>query len=178
MFRIRCKRKFGFQASIYSSLLDAVVCLSRLCLQSWDFKYQRLSFLTIAARFQLSSFRFGFKNESLCRIRRCCFESLLWKAGCSRLHEEFVKVQYFTKLSLVERVESWHVWNEQPRSIWLLRRVESLFWKVRCSRLHGHLVRNPCFTNPSRVVGFERWHVWSEKEARKCVIAPSYSTLL
>jgi hypothetical protein len=54
MLRVQCKRKFGFQGLIRSSLLGAIVCLGRLCLQSLTFKSQRLGFLSIAARFQQS----------------------------------------------------------------------------------------------------------------------------
>ena len=54
MFRVRGKREFGFQTSIRSSLLGAIVELGRLCLQILDFKSHRLCFLSKASRFQPS----------------------------------------------------------------------------------------------------------------------------
>ena len=68
MFRVRCKRKFGFQVSICSSFLGAIVELGRLRLQILNFKSHRLCFLLMAARFSLSSFWFGFKYQFAARL--------------------------------------------------------------------------------------------------------------
>jgi hypothetical protein len=178
MFQMRCKREFGFQTSTRSSFLGAVVYLGRLRLQTFGFKSHRLGFLSKTAHFQLSSFWLGFKSQGLCRILRCCFESLLWKARCSRLYEEFVEIQCFARSVLVGDFGNWHVYYEQPGSVWWLRKIEFLHWKARCSRLHEYIARVWCFTKLSRVIGFERWHVWPEKTARKCIFAMSLPNVL
>jgi hypothetical protein len=52
-FHVPSVRKglFGFQTSIRSLLLGAIVCLGRLRLQSLNFKSQRLRLLSKPARF-------------------------------------------------------------------------------------------------------------------------------
>jgi hypothetical protein len=174
----------AMQAGVWVSRLD-------LLLTSWCYRMfgsaspPSLRFHVSKTQFSfegitLSAFFFwlGFKSQRLCRILRCCFESFIWKARCSRLYEQFVKVQYFTKSILLGEVESLHLLHDQQKSTWLLPKVDSLLRKIGCSRLYKQFVRSLCFTNPRRVVGFERLHVWPEEKARKCVFASYSSSLL
>lgn len=146
MLRVRENREFGFQGWIRSSFFGSYRRVGSALPPNLRFHVSKTSFHLGSSVLSAFFFRLGFMAQRFCRALRCCFESFLWKARCSRLHEQFVEIQRFAKSSLLEGFESLHVCNEQPGKFQCFTKSRPYFGKHAALGFMNSLQGFDCFT--------------------------------